>query len=964
MKMALKVLSVSLVFLLAFSSALVALDAVAAAGTEITYNFKNESAGYAEGTLTLTSDTAGKYSLYWADDTDALSGFYPIVEFNLEAGDSQSFKFGYHTAIPAKATRVIAKNSAGNVVADYSLPASKRLNSGKPLYKFNSYSDVHIDNGDFYTDASTHWAEALKYAVDTESDFIVSSGDTVTNASGPDVEWDMYEKILADSGYVNPIWESNGNHDLRTGKDKGIKAFMRATGTDSTIANYDANKPYFYMVEKATGDVFIFMALEGEYSPGQCSEFSDEQMAWLTNLLSTYYGTGVNIYIVEHAPIDGFGAGDRMSNPYYKAHLSECYMSTVQFKSLLQKYPKLIFMSGHTHIDFSLGYNFSDENGTACSMIHNPAVVGSTKANDENTALDYNDGKGYNSQGYLVEVYSDSVIYYGANLTDELIYPAYCYIMDGARNTAPDATNDTEELTTRDPSDTTGVTGSTLPEGIETKRIYFANTKNWGTVNCHSWTNDNQTVCCTWPGYGAVFCGFDENDTELYYCDIPAEHTGIVWNNGGNNSQTVDITLDGTNDFFTPNGAQDGKYTVNASKWEYEPVSDPSVSSEPSSSNNSEPEYVSGDANLDGRVSVRDVTTIQLKLAGKINFNDEQNKAADTDGTGTITINDATLIQMFLINRISKLPLNMPAPDGSKGKYSVGASKDDAKTYLDAYYSFASYDQYQALKKLYKNGGTDSEFDAAIAALKEIAEHIGTQKIFDYRNIYYFENTYDWSNVYAYAWSGSSNNASWPGAKMQKVGTNYGHDVYGIKFDYAGQFKSVIFNSGQGGCQTIDIALEKYEHNCFYLSGTGSDGKCTVGNFDFNSPVEPTLPTTTEHDVSENEHYAMVFYQKDVHAWDTVDTFFSYENSEYILDYTSTSANNISLSLFNNKNSKYLSLQSSGSVSFSSGASSDFTLTELSTRGKSITISGLAVGSKLRLKFSPDTNKLTISCIE
>lgn len=115
-----------------------------------------------------------------------------------------------------------------------------------------------------------------------------------------------------------------------------------------------------------------------------------------------------------------------MDNPYYKAHLSENFISTVQFKSLLQKYPKLIWMSGHTHEDFSMGYNYSNENETACHMIHNPAVAGSTWASPSATSLDYNNGVGYNSQGYYVETYENQVVYYGTSEQGVDLY--YCDI--------------------------------------------------------------------------------------------------------------------------------------------------------------------------------------------------------------------------------------------------------------------------------------------------------------------------------------------------------------------------------------------------------------------------------------------------------------------------------------------------------------------------------------------------------
>lgn len=231
--------------------------------TTISYVFKGndtEKAGYAEGEVSLYADSKGDYKLYWADENGKLDSYSPMLDKSISAGASEKVTFGYHTAIPKGAKKIIAlKNNVK--VAEYTLPENKVLKAGKLLYTFNSYSDIHIDkdkNGVFYVNASKHWAEALKFGVKKNTDFIVTSGDTVTNATGPDAEWELYEKILAESDYVNPVWESDGNHDMRCGESSGLKSFIRATGTDSTVANYDKNKPYYYMVEKIQ-EMYLFL---------------------------------------------------------------------------------------------------------------------------------------------------------------------------------------------------------------------------------------------------------------------------------------------------------------------------------------------------------------------------------------------------------------------------------------------------------------------------------------------------------------------------------------------------------------------------------------------------------------------------------------------------------------------------------------------------------------------------------
>lgn len=55
-----------------------------------------------------------------------------------------------------------------------------------------------------------------------------------------------------------------------------------------------------------------------------------------------------------------------------------------------------------------------------------------------------------------------------------------------------------------------------------------------------------------------------------------------------------------------------------------------------------------GDVNLDGRISVNDVTAFQRHLAEFEPFNDKQLAAADTNGDGKVSIEDATQLQKYL----------------------------------------------------------------------------------------------------------------------------------------------------------------------------------------------------------------------------------------------------------------------------------------------------------------------------
>lgn len=419
----------------------------------INYEFSGtdtEKAGYAEGTITFKAKEAGTYNLYWSDDIGALEGYYEIVQMELEENANAEISFEAHTAIPADATKIIAvrvsedapiNTMAKDAVAVYDIPKEKQLGykSADALYTFNSYSDIHIDEEKWgetpaywWEYSEQHWADALDYATKKDTDFIIATGDQVTNATYKYMakEWQSYQYILASSDYVNPVYESGGNHEIRQAglEEEGLADFIFATGLDSTKKTIKEFKPYYSINEPKTGDLFIFMALEGGYKPAKEDEFSKEQLDWVKGLLKENYGTGINIYLIQHANISGYGPGDDVENPYYEGGMDATLPLNAEFKALLEEYKDIIWISGHTHEAYELGYNYTNDGGAACHMIHNSSVGNPTYVTDGEIDYSFNEDK---SQGYYVEVFEKVIVFHGANLCDEKIYPAYCYIIDG-----------------------------------------------------------------------------------------------------------------------------------------------------------------------------------------------------------------------------------------------------------------------------------------------------------------------------------------------------------------------------------------------------------------------------------------------------------------------------------------------------------------------------------------------------
>lgn len=444
---------ISVVMALLMIVSVVSIGIVAASGASaltISYGYLYKNAGYAQGKLRLSAESSayGTYYLYWADDTKALDGYAEITKMTLSSSKTyRNFTFGEFTAIPAGATKIIAIKSTtepttktvDSASAVYDIPAEKQFkhNSSEIRYNFQALSDVHIhkQNPPYYLYSEQHLADALSAAAERDADFVTVCGDAINGYDNLyNTEWAAYLKVIADSPYCNPIYETNGNHETKSdSKNKdadtpyttGINTYKAATGLNVTTGTMPANS--YYEVTAPNGDHFIFMVLELDSSPNESNEFTEAQMTWLKGLLSKYYGDGHNIFLYEHALISGYGAGDNEVVPLYGGSLMDTYPTVREFISLLEKYPDIFWLSGHTHIDFKYGYNFTNRGGTTAYSVHIPSTSSTTQV--KNGSLDYVMDEN-SSQGYFVDVYDDAVVFNGTDLVNNKYLPAYIYFVD------------------------------------------------------------------------------------------------------------------------------------------------------------------------------------------------------------------------------------------------------------------------------------------------------------------------------------------------------------------------------------------------------------------------------------------------------------------------------------------------------------------------------------------------------
>ena len=762
----------------------------AASSVTLSYSFTGDEkakAGFAEGTISLkvtSSADAGNYYLYWADNTKALDGYRQIATLNVANGATGTYKMLDHTAIPPKATQLVAfkgnaapaNKNVSNAAATFAIPSNKRLTDTETLYTFGAFSDPQLANDSYgegrYPYDEKHLEKALENFDKRNVDFLVSSGDIVNDQNGGVTyaqEYQRYQKILADSPFANPVWEANGNHDVHVNWKSSSpvlnKPFVMGTGINSDATSIKANKAYFEMTEPVTGDHFIFMAQEGGFYTNEGEQFSNAQLTWLEGLLKKYANDGKNIFIMEHANVEGWGSGDKASSPYYyDLGMKKSQSSTAKFIKLMETYKKCVIISGHTHLELSAHLNYSDNNSTSAVMMHNSAIGGVRRLINGSVNRDPVLGL---SEGYLVDVYKDCVIFNGANLYSNEIMPDCTYIIPVSTfaNEQPTETEPpTKPTETEPPTKPTETEPPTKPTETEPP------------------TKPTETEPPTKP---------TETEPPTKPTQPPTKPT------------------------------------------ETEPPTKPTEAPEPT-----DPSwFLYGDVNLDGTVAVLDATRVQRHVALVDALYDEQLVNADVDGDTLVTVLDATYIQQKVAQIISKFPVEKKSKSVAvTAAGDVSSLLSTAKSDLSKFYTYSSFDQYMKLKKVVKElekSGDKSQaaydkLNAAHVEFKNILEALGaaTSNTIDV----YFTNIPNWSTVNAYVWAGSTGKVAWPGEAMTYVETNsQGQKIYKYTIE-TGKYTGIIFNNGSA--QTVDLSLSNTKNEGFYTT-TQSGGKYNCATYTY-----------------------------------------------------------------------------------------------------------------------------------
>ena len=420
--------------------------------TTVTLTFTGENKnkpGFAQCDITITpgdnAATTGYYLVYYTDGTKLLPNYDEVTAIKINEGlpVTGSIKHGICFPKEAKGIAVFEHKTyyisqapdISQAVATAQIPAEKQaVDLGTPLFTFGALSDTHMNYEQHSRGAYAKLEASMNFFAKKNMDIVVITGDVVGDrGESPDLEaqYQKHIEIINNSSFnLDNVYESAGNHGNTPNDALLLNQFL---GNAKQQHPYE-NSPYYYVLfeneKKGNDNLFIFMAQELN-SPGESAaydNFSKEQMDWLEGLL-TQYTENTNIFLTIHSPFLQFGAGD-IENGSYTACITfkEEYTQTMRLKSLLEQHTDVVVMSGHTHLSFYENANYSNVLGTFAHTVHVGSNCQPCAYGEQTTMAKSYDGRRnvttkYGSEGYVVEVYQDYIVYTGYNLSTGEVIP-------------------------------------------------------------------------------------------------------------------------------------------------------------------------------------------------------------------------------------------------------------------------------------------------------------------------------------------------------------------------------------------------------------------------------------------------------------------------------------------------------------------------------------------------------------
>lgn len=401
---------------------------------EIEIDKESSKRGQISASLTFNS-MEGEFSVYYGNSSKERLPYYNEL-FTFTPSSTDYTKDIDSLIIPSGCEYIIATNG-GDYVYFVKLPTDCLL--GEKDYTYSSLSDVHVNGG--ANSRGQYFEGALdfldKYG---EIDFVAISGDV-----SDDVESDLIWFNQVISGRDYKVYTTTGNHDSNNLQSGRWLKYMNTTiTTDKEVFDIGENGlDFVYIPKESPNSVFVFLCQTKwdypKYPTGEeYSILAKEQIQWLKNVLEKYKDKTVLLYFhtfLSDPEGKQENAVGNLKNPggySYDLPFSYGTADEMAFRSLMKEYKNVIFFSGHSHWMFEMeiyneNLNLSNFDGEYCYMVHNPSVSEPRWIGENDTRRTSKAGK--NSEGWIVEIYEESIILIPVDFLQETFYTEYMKII-------------------------------------------------------------------------------------------------------------------------------------------------------------------------------------------------------------------------------------------------------------------------------------------------------------------------------------------------------------------------------------------------------------------------------------------------------------------------------------------------------------------------------------------------------
>ena len=356
------------------------------------------------------------------------------------------------------------------------------------------------------------------------------------------------------------------------------------------------------------------------------------------------------------------------------------------------------------------------------------------------------------------------------------------------------------------------------------RTIYFKNTANWSNLHVHYWQEGSEGNLVAWPGDPMI-----QQDGDIFKAAIPASATHVIFNNGTDTAQTLDLKLEEALNLFVYDKI--AAETVPTGSWSvYGSSQAPEAPTTRTvyliNSGNWPTAYAhywveGGESTTWPGVQMTHVEGNRYSIEVPLTMDHIIFNNGSGTQTGDLALNDDLDVYDYSSNTwssSSQATTRTVYLDNSKGWATpfayYWADGVNLTTWPGVEMTWVDGERYSieipftATKIIFNDGnGTQTE-DLVLETGKDlynletgiwsstgiVEEDTTTQNI-------YYDNNKKWSSVYVYYWSATNNNmVQWPGVEMT-AGEN---GVYAATIP--GTARYVIFNDHAGN-QTTDLTI-------------------------------------------------------------------------------------------------------------------------------------------------------------